>query len=315
MEYCYLGNTNLQVSKICFGTLSVGPVQSNLPLEKGAEVLSYGMDRGINFFDTAQLYETYSYIRRAMEISRKYDIIIASKTYAYTRQLAVDAVEQARKELNRDYIDIFLLHEQESIYTLEGHKEALEYLFECKEKGIVKAVGASMHHVAAVHGAVKKGLDVIHPIINLNGLGIVDGTRENMEDAIKTAYQNDMGVYSMKALGGGNLFKKASECLRYITELDYIHSVAIGMQNVHEVDANISFFENKAFTEDAIIKLNSKKRKIHIDDWCTKCGTCVKRCGQHAMYIGENTAECDVDKCVLCGYCGTVCPEWAIKVL
>lgn len=315
MEYVHLGNTKLNVSRICFGSLTVGPVQANLSLEDGAQILAYGIERGINFFDTAQLYQTYPYIRRAMEITRKFDTIVASKTYAYTRKLAVEAVDQARRELNRDYIDIFLLHEQESVYTLEGHKDALDYLFECKEKGIIKAVGASMHHVAAVKGAIEKNLDIIHPMLNVAGLGIMDGSRQDMENAVKSAFDKNMGVYSMKSLGGGNLFKKAADCLDYITALDYIDSVAIGMQDIDEIDANIEFFENKSFSETAKQKLFNKKRKIHIDDWCIACGKCVKRCGQNALYIDDNTAKCDPTKCVLCGYCSTVCPEWAIKVI
>lgn len=315
MQYGYLGNTGINVSKICFGTLTVGPVQSNLSLEIGAQILAHGIERGINFFDTAQLYETYSYIRRAMEISKKHDIVIASKTYAYNKQLAVDAVEQARRELNRDYIDIFLLHEQESVYTLEGHKEALDYLYECKEKGIIKAVGASMHHVSAVYGAIEKNLDIIHPIINMAGLGIVDGTRDDMENAIIEANKNNIGIYSMKALGGGNLFKQASDCLNYILGVEQIQSIAIGMQSFDEIDANIEFFKNKHFSNSAEKNLNSKSRKIHIDDWCTGCESCVKRCGQNAMYLQNNKAKCNMDKCVLCAYCSRVCPEWAIKVL
>ncbi|HHY52186.1 MAG TPA: aldo/keto reductase, partial [Clostridiales bacterium] len=165
MKYAWLGKTGIQVSRICFGTLTAGPLQANLPLEEGATLMAEAIERGINFFDTAQLYETYPYLRRAMEITGKKDIVISTKTYAYTRQLAQEALEQARRELNRDVIDIFMLHEQESIHTLRGHREALEYFFEQKQKGVIRAVGASMHRIAAVEGALQMGLDVIHPLL------------------------------------------------------------------------------------------------------------------------------------------------------
>ncbi|MEG2295863.1 MAG: aldo/keto reductase [Oscillospiraceae bacterium] len=315
MNYRKLGNTQIEVSEICFGSLTLGPVQANLSISRGADILAYAIEQGINFTDTAQLYETYPYIKQAMKQTGKYDLVISSKTYAYSRELAIEAVEQARKELNRDYIDIFMLHEQESIHTLNGHGAALEYLFECKQKGIIKAVGASMHHVSAVYGAIKKELDVIHPMLNFNGLGIVDGSREDMEIAIKQAHDFGIGIFSMKALGGGNLFKNAEQCLSYITSLDYIDCVAIGMQREEEVDANIGFFKNHKFDKNTLAILDKKERKLHIEDWCTGCGNCIKRCNQSALRIEENKAVCDFEKCVLCGYCSTVCSEWCIKIV
>ena len=83
------------------------------------------------------------------------------------------SVEKALKELGRDYIDIFMLHEQESILTIKGHWEAIEYLIEAKEKGIVRAIGISTHHVEGVMGAASvPEIDVIHPLVNIAGIGI-----------------------------------------------------------------------------------------------------------------------------------------------
>jgi len=315
LQTTVLGKTGLRVSRLCFGTLTVGPLQARLPLEEGAAVLAHGIRRGISFFDTAQLYGTYPYLRRAMELSGKREIVICSKTYAYTRRLAEEAVEQARRELDRDYIDIFMLHEQESIHTLRGHGPALEYLLECKQKGILRAVGASMHHVAAVEGAVRLGLDCIHPILNRAGLGIVDGSREQMEAALRAAYEGGTGIFSMKPLGGGNLFGDAAGCLEYILGLPYLHSVAIGMQSAEEVDANLHFWETGAFTSGQQDALAARTRRLHIDEWCEGCGSCVRACSQGALEVRDGMAACDHGRCVLCCYCAGACPAWAIKVV
>ncbi len=56
MKKVILGNTGYEVTEICFGCLPFGPLQKNLPVEEAAEVLSYGLDLGINFIDTAQMY-------------------------------------------------------------------------------------------------------------------------------------------------------------------------------------------------------------------------------------------------------------------
>ena len=315
MDQTMLGKTRIYVSRLCFGTLTLGPLQAALDLNTGAALLAHAIDRGVNFFDTAQLYQTYPYIREALRRSGQPDAVICTKTYAYNRPLAEKALEEARHALDRDYIDLFLLHEQESEHTLRGHQEALDYLLAQKAGGVIRAVGLSTHHVAGVRGAIKAGLDVVHPLLNLEGLGIVDGTRVEMEAAVEYACQSGLGVFGMKALGGGNLFRKAEACLKYACSLPYLHSIAIGMQSIEEVDANIAFFEGKGFSPGAKQALALKKRELHIDDWCEGCGACADRCGQSALVLRGGRAVCAHEKCLLCGYCCTACPAWAIKIV
>ncbi len=315
MRLSALGRTGLAVSRLCFGALTVGPLQADLSPDEGGAVLAAAIEHGVNFCDTAQLYRTYAHIRRGMELSGKRELIVASKTYAYTRELAKTAVEEARRGLNRDYIDIFMLHEQESIHTLRGHAEALEYLYEMKQKGVVKAVGISTHHVAGVYGAMEKRLDVVHPLINAAGLGIADGTREEMETAVRKAHAQGIGIYGMKSMGGGNLFRRAEECLKYALDLDCLDSIAVGMQTADEVRANVRFFGTGVFTADEREKLASRTRRLIINRLCTACGSCVRVCGQSALSIGDDKAVCDRSRCVLCGYCSASCPAWAIRIV
>ncbi|NMB96569.1 MAG: aldo/keto reductase [Clostridiaceae bacterium] len=154
MEYVQLGNTGLEVSRLCFGGLVIGPLQVNLPVEKGADVIVRALDLGINFIDTADLYDTYSHIREAIKRTGKKPIV-ASRCYAYTREGAARSLEKARKELDMDVIDIFGLHEQESRLTLKGHEEALDYFFNAREKGLIKAVGVSTHNIEVVEACTE----------------------------------------------------------------------------------------------------------------------------------------------------------------
>ena len=74
------------VSRLAFGSLTVGPLQANLPEERAGEVLSYAFDRGINFVDTAQYYRNSGHIRAGLQKCRRpEDVIVSSKTYAYDR--------------------------------------------------------------------------------------------------------------------------------------------------------------------------------------------------------------------------------------
>lgn len=312
---------NIEVTKLCIGSLTVSPMQAALPFDRASTVLAYAFDSGINFTDTAQYYENYGIIREALKKSKRPEkVVISSKTYAYTRELAVKAVDEARRELDRDVIDIFMLHEQESYETLRGHMEALDYLFECKSRGIIKAVGASMHHIAAVRGAVtlaNRGikLDVIHPIFNKAGIGIADGSREEMADAIKSAHEIGIGTFGMKSLAGGHLYSTAAEAFDFVLNSGFIDAVAVGMQSEAEIDANIGYFSSGKFSREVTDALKKKKRRLFIEDYCEGCATCVSRCTQKALYIEEGRAKVKYDKCVLCAYCSKVCPLFAIKVI
>ena len=127
MEKRLLGKSGLEVSRLAFGSLTVGPLQANLSVEEGARVIAYAFDRGINFIDTAQYYQNYEYIGRALQMARNKDIVLSTKSYAYSRSQAIEAVEEARRKTGKDVIDVFMLHETESELTIRGHLDAVEY--------------------------------------------------------------------------------------------------------------------------------------------------------------------------------------------
>lgn len=320
MKYTKLGHTDLEVSKLCFGGLIIGPLQSNLSVDEGADVILKAFELGVNFIDTAELYGTYPHIREAVKkaannssISRK--PVIATKCYAYTTEGARESVEKARKELDLDVIDIFMMHEQESRLTLRGHRDALEYYLWAKQKGIIRAVGVSTHNIEVVEACAEMPeIDVIHPLVNKKGLGIGDGSIEQMLNAVKKAYECGKGIYSMKPLGGGNLISSYNESLKFVLDIPYIHSIALGMQSPEEVIMNVCTFDNTEIPGDVIKKLQSRRRHLHIDYWCEGCGRCVERCRQNALSIKDGKAAVNKDKCVLCSYCASACPLFAIKV-
>lgn len=242
-------------------------------------------------------------------------VTVATKCYAYTADAARESVEKARKVLDMDVLDIFMMHEQETRLTLRGHREALEYYINAKEKGIIKAVGVSTHNIEVVEAACDMPeIDVIHPIINRAGLGIGDGNIGQMLHAVEKAYNCGKGIYSMKPLGGGNLLNSYDECMKFVLDLPFVHSIALGMQSVEEVDMNVCIFEGQAVPEKVKEKLAARTRSLHIDYWCEGCGKCAARCTHSAISIVDGKAVADRSKCVLCGYCSSVCPQFAIKI-
>ena len=323
MEYRELGKTGLQVSRLGFGSLTVSPLQADLPIEAGAEIIAYAIRQGIHLIDTAQYYRNYTVLRRALALAGHPDhVVLASQTYAWNRVLAEQAVEEARHALDRDVIDLFMLHEQESMDTLRGHRDALDYLYTCKEKGILRAVGASTHRIAAVDAARRVmhetgfGLDVIFALCNRTGIGIGDGSPQQMLDAVGRAKQDGLGTMAMKVLGGGTLHGSAESSLLFMLERPEFDVLVIGMQSCEEVDANIAFLEKHAFPAACADALAARKRRLFIEpDECVGCGVCVRRCGQGALTLRDGHAEVRSDACVLCGYCAGACPAFAIRIL
>ena len=315
MIYNFLGNTGIKVSKICLGSLTMGPLQRDLSAFEGASLIEYAHDKGINFIDTAELYETYGHIREAFKRISREKLVVASKCYAYSTQTAKESFEKALREMNTDYVDIFMLHEQMNEMTIKGHYEAIEYFLKMKSEGKIRAFGISTHYVAGVKAALKfPEIEIVHPITNVNGLGIQDGSRLDMENAIASFKARGGGVFGMKPLGGGNLLSSIDMCFDYILGQTAIDSIAFGMQSKAEIDYNVKRICGDPITPSLEEAVKQGDKKLQIAEWCIGCGACVKKCDHKALRLDGAKVIVDRNKCVLCGYCSSVCPEFCIKV-
>lgn len=293
----------------------------NLSVDEGADVLRYALERGINFLDTAQYYKTYPYIRKALE-GTNFEPVICSKCLRPSYGEMTDAIEEARRELNRDVIDIFMLHELCTVKEYEFRAGAMEALVDAKAKGWIKHIGVSTHYVdVADYMGTRPEIEVIFPLINYKSLGIRDnrtpdgtGTRTNMAAAIRQASENGKGVFGMKAFGGGNLTGTYREALDYVYSLEGLQSMMIGMCKRQEVDDIIDYL-NGTLSLDYTPDISMKRIFIDQGD-CEGCGACVQRCPSKAISFNENgLAEVNHSICLTCGYCAPVCPARAIIML
>ncbi len=176
MNYRKLGNTELDVSTICLGTMTWGEQNTQ---DEGFEQMDYSLDHGVNFFDTAELYavppkeETYGdteeIIGNWFQKTKKRDkIILATKVAGPARNYLRggqnsfvgknldDALEASLKRLKTDYIDLYQLHWPERNVNSFGklgyeHKEnkwnsfedVLDNLNKHIKKGKIRYVGLS----------------------------------------------------------------------------------------------------------------------------------------------------------------------------
>jgi aryl-alcohol dehydrogenase-like predicted oxidoreductase len=322
MEYRTLGKTDIKVSQLGFGTLTMGFSQKNLSYQEGAALIEYAVRRGVNFLDTAEYYDTYPYIRPALDRLKADGVavpVISSKSLAGDYDGMRKAVEESLSALDLPYIDIFLLHEVMGMDDFAARSGAWEALKDCKKEGLIKAMGVSTHHIDVAEGmACEEACDVLFPLINVNSLGIRHyseaGTKEDMETAIKACADQGIGIFTMKAFGGGNLTKDYVKCLDYASAIPGSSAVMIGLASEEQIDKAIAYFDG-VLARDYEPDTSDKLMIVEKSD-CIGCGCCIKRCNNKAIHWGaDGLAEIDQTKCLKCGYCGPVCPMRAIILL
>ncbi|QOY53830.1 aldo/keto reductase [Candidatus Sulfurimonas marisnigri] len=163
MKYRYIGKTGLRVTPICLGTMSFGSWSDEA---ESFKIMDKAYDRGINFFDTAELYpvppkaeyagETETIIGKWLKDKQRDKLIIASKVAGAANgwfvppirhgMTAVDkfhiktAIEGSLKRLGTDYIDLYQMHWPDSVVPIE---ESLKAFDELVQEGKVRYLGTS----------------------------------------------------------------------------------------------------------------------------------------------------------------------------
>ncbi len=163
MEYRYIGKSGLRVSPICMGTMTFG---LQCDEREAFKILDYAYDRGVNFYDTAELYPvppsgelagiTEEIISKWLKTKPRDSIILASKVAGAASGwfvppirhglTAIDrfhikrAVEGSLKRLGVEYLDLYQMHWPDTVVPIEESMRAFDELV---KSGKVRYIGTS----------------------------------------------------------------------------------------------------------------------------------------------------------------------------
>lgn len=153
MEYIKLGNSDLNVSRLCVGGMSFGKPSADfhewtLGENETEQMIKHALDLGINFIDTANGYShgtSEEFIGKAIKKNvRRENVVLATKVYFNEGRLSRAAIEReidlSLKRLDTDYVDLYIIHRFDYGTPIEETMEALHKLVKC---GKVRALGAS----------------------------------------------------------------------------------------------------------------------------------------------------------------------------
>lgn len=153
MENIKLGNSDIEVSRLCIGCMSFGDPASKMHAwtlnpEESEAIIRHALGLGINFFDTANTYSagtSEEYLGRAIKKNVARDqVVLATKVYFNEGKLSREAipreVEGSLRRLGTDYIDLLIIHRFDYSTPME---ETMEALHKVVQSGKVRAIGAS----------------------------------------------------------------------------------------------------------------------------------------------------------------------------
>jgi len=161
MDYKQLGNTGLLVSRLCLGTMTFSDGSGvyahigNVGQAGADDLVKAAIEAGINFFDTADIYtngqseQILGQSFRNLGLARG-DVVLATKGYmrmgpgrnavGASRKHIVEAVDASLKRLGTDYIDLYQIHQSDSITPIE---ETLRALDDLVRHGKIRYIGCS----------------------------------------------------------------------------------------------------------------------------------------------------------------------------
>ena len=226
MEYVKLGNTGLDVSRLCLGCMGFGDAgkwlhQWVLNEENSRPVIKKALEMGINFFDTANVYSLGSseeYLGRALkEYANRDEVVIATKVHGkmhtgpngsgLSRKAIMSEIDKSLNRLGTDYVDLYIIHRWDDNTPIE---ETMEALHDVVKAGKARYIGASAMFAwqfqKALHTAEKHGWTKF--VSMQNHLNLI--YREEEREMLPLCKEENIAVTPYSPLASGRLTRDLS---------------------------------------------------------------------------------------------------------
>lgn len=227
MEYVKLGNTGLDVSRICLGAMSFGDPKNwihkwVLEEEDSRPIIKRALELGINFFDTANVYslgESERILGKALkDFAQRDKIVLATKVHqkmfdgpngqGLSRKAIMSQIDQSLQRLQTDYVDLYIIHRWDYNTPIE---ETMEALHDVVKSGKARYIGASAMHAyqfqKANSVAEKNGWTQF--ISMQNHLNLM--YREEEREMIPYCLDQGIGLTPYSPMASGRLVKPIEE--------------------------------------------------------------------------------------------------------
>ena len=240
MKTIQLGNSDLQVSRICLGCMGFGdPRQGQhrwtLDADQTRDILEQALRQGINFFDTALAYQggtSEQFVGRALKtLTKREDVVVATKFLPRTPEQIQAGItvsghieqmlNQSLENLGMDYLDLYILHRWDASAPLE---EIMAGLNRAVTSGKVRYLGISNCYAyqLAKANAVAEQLGVAKFISVQGHYNLI--FREEEREMTRLCAEDNIALTPYSALAGGRLAKHPGETSRRLQEDLYAKS-------------------------------------------------------------------------------------------
>jgi predicted aldo/keto reductase-like oxidoreductase len=295
MEYTMLGKTNLQVSRFGLGCM-------RFP-EKKADAIGmvrYAIDHGVNYLDTAYVYQDSEVITgEALRDGYRNRIILTTKSPIWNIQKAADFEKYLDEELRRlgtDYIDMYLLHNMNPVNWEKVKRfDGLSFLDKMIEKGKIRHKGFSIHNTTAAFKEIADVFDWEMAQIQLNILG---ETYQVGMEGLKYGASKGLGMVIMEPLRGGsivnNIPKEVSAlldefpekrslvewCFRWLYNMSEVSIILSGTSSLEQLKDNLRIFDTSkpnsmSGQEMELIRAIQEMYAAKMGVGCTGCKYCM----------------------------------------
>lgn len=233
MDYIRFGQTGLQVSRLCLGTMSMGSSAWKkwvLDEPDSVVILRRALDLGVNFFDMADWYSTGRneevVARNLLRMSAREQLVLATKVFypmsddpndrGLSRKHIATSIDRSLARMGTDYVDLYVIHAFDAHTPVE---ETMAALHDTVRAGKVRYLGAStmyawqfvkMNHVAAMHGWT--------PFVNMQCQYNVL-YREEEREMLPYCRDQGIAVTTFSPLARGYLAREASSTARTAHDL------------------------------------------------------------------------------------------------